>query len=696
MVAQRTGCWQVSPKGLDGTGATTRLERSQAAGRIGARPDVRLSAALVAILATFAAAATVRSEDLPTSSLPELTIDQLLEVPLVSVASKRPQSVQDAPSVVTVISSEEIQRQGYRTLADALRTLPGLYVSDDRNYSYVGVRGLGRPGDYNTRILLLVDGLRLNDNIYDGAYVERVMPIDMSMIERIEVSRGPGAAVYGDNAFFGVINVVTKRGSQMAGGDLHAGASSFGTYEGQVGYGRRLGDGADFVASASAFGSDGQTLRFPEFAETNNGIVRGGDGEASRKAFASFSKAGFFVEALHSSREKHIPTASYDTAFGDTRAVTRDSYTAASVAYERSLGARFDWNSRIAFEAYDYVGTYPYELSDGTASVEDDHAHGRWWTAESTGVMRAGPHTLMIGGEIKRNVRQNQGGGAPDMPETLFEIEDHGVRYGAFVQDDISLGKRVRLSLGGRYDHHEDFGGEANPRLGLIFTPRRDTTLKLLYGSSYRAPNEYEQNYYAIQGAHPELEPESIRTYEVVVGRDFGDHLRLTASAFSSGIRDLITLQSDAAGDLFFQNTDRARSIGAEAALDLGFGSGFAGRVNYSYQRTRDGESHPMSNSPSHMLKANLRLPLWRRNAWGSLDAQYVSSRLTLADRQDSGFVLVNATLLATHLKGGLEASASVYNVLDTRYADPGSEEHRQDTIPQNGRSFALKLGWRF
>jgi outer membrane receptor protein involved in Fe transport len=637
------------------------------------------------------------AQDRP-AELADLTLEQLVEVQLVSVASKHPQTSRDAPAVITVVGADEIRRQGYRTLGDVLRTLPGFYVTYDRNYSYVGVRGFGRPGDYNTRILVLIDGLRTNDNVYDGAFVGRESPVDLDLVERVEISRGPGAAVYGNNAFFAVVNIVTKRGGDFAGGELRAGASSFGTREGRASYGRKLASGASFLVSGSALGSDGQTLSFPEFANPGGGTVAGGDGEHSRSALASFSKGGLTIEALHSSRSKHIPTASYGTVFGDTRALTRDSFTIGSVAYERSFGPRFVWSSRVSHVTYDYDGSYPYEVAPGEVSVYGDYARGRWWTAESTGLLRAGAHTLMLGGELTHNARQDQGAAYAGLSEPEFTLHDHGARYGAFAQDEIAFGKRLRLSIGGRYDADADFGrGQASPRLALIAMPDERTTLKLLYGASYRAPNEYEQSYYSAQRSAPlKLVPESIRTAEAVVERRLGAHLRLVASVFSNEIRDLITLESTSAGDLLFRNTDRATSRGGEAALEGGLPSGAAGRVSYSYQRTLDEESRPLSNSPRHMLKASLSLPLLRQGLWASFDAQYLSSRLTLSGADTPGFVLVNATVFAKRLRGGLEASASIHNLFDERYSDPGSEEHRQDAIRQDGRSFAVSLGFRF
>jgi iron complex outermembrane receptor protein len=353
--------------------------------------------------------------------------------------------------------------------------------------------------------------------------------------------------------------------------------------------------------------------------------------------------------------------------------------------------------------AYDYDGNYPFQLASGADSVYDDQGRGRWWNAESMGVLRAGRHTLMLGGELTRNARQDQAGGYVGqagsdlgLPDAAFRIPDHGLRYGAFAQDDVALGRRLRLSLGGRYDHHEDFGSVVHPRLALIATPDASTTIKLLYGSAYRAPNEYEQNYYPAQREASELEPETIGTFEAALERRLGQHVRLSASIFSNEIDELISLESNAAGKLLFQNTGQARSWGTEAGLEARFPSGTAFRLNYSFQHTRDGAGRSLSNSPVHMLKGVLSVPVWRRGLWGGLDAQYVSSRLTLAGNETGGFVLLDAHLLAARLWGRLELSAGVYNALDVRYADPASEEHAQDSIPQNGRNFSLRLGWTF
>ncbi|MDE5459052.1 TonB-dependent receptor plug domain-containing protein, partial [Bradyrhizobium sp. CSA112] len=135
----------------------------------------------------------------------------------VTTASRYAQSALEAPAVVSVVTAEDIRLFGYRTLADVLAGMRGLYVSYDRSYHYLGTRGFSTPGDYNTRVLLLVNGIRFNDSLYDQASIGTDFPIDIDLVERVEFVSGAGSAVYGPNAFFGVINVITRDGAHLRG-----------------------------------------------------------------------------------------------------------------------------------------------------------------------------------------------------------------------------------------------------------------------------------------------------------------------------------------------------------------------------------------------------------------------------------------------------------------------------------------------
>ena len=144
--------------------------------------------------------------------LMDMSLEDLMKVEIDSVygASGYKQKVSDAPASITIITAEEISRHGYRTLAAVLRNVPGFYVTYDRDYDYLGERGFGPPGDYNSRFLLLVDGHRVNDNIFDQAFIGTDFPVDLDLIDRIEVIRGPNSSLYVASALLGVINIVTK------------------------------------------------------------------------------------------------------------------------------------------------------------------------------------------------------------------------------------------------------------------------------------------------------------------------------------------------------------------------------------------------------------------------------------------------------------------------------------------------------
>ena len=203
----------------------------------------------------------------------------------------------------------------------------GLYLTYDRQYTSFGIRGFSRLGDYNSRVLLLVNGHRLNDNLYDQALIGTEFPLDMSLVERIEVIRGPGSALYGTSAFFAVVNVVTRQGTGIDGLEAEAGTASYATWRGRLTAGAPVGSDGSWMASLTRMRSDGPDLYFPEFdtPETNGGHTTGTDFDRHDSAFASYSRGPLTVTGLFGSRTKGVPTAAYGTTFDDPRTKAEDT-----------------------------------------------------------------------------------------------------------------------------------------------------------------------------------------------------------------------------------------------------------------------------------------------------------------------------------------------------------------------------------
>src|ERR1051325_5522592 len=321
--------------------------------------------------------------------LTELPLEALMdiEVPTVYGASKFEQKATEAPSSITVISSDEIKRYGYRTLADVLQSVQGFHVSYDRNYAFLGTRGINL-GDFNSRVLLLVDGHRVNNNLTDGAFIDTAFILDVDLIDRVEIVRGPGSVLYGNNAFFGVINVVTRNGAQLHGVELSGEYAEFDTYKGRITYGNSFSNGVTLLLSGSLYDSEGPGKIFYKEFNTpaqNHGIARHRDDDAFGSFFGSVSYQDFTLEGGFISREKGNPTAQFFTTFNDPRLRTEDERSYMGLKYAHNFADVVDVTARIYYDRSDFGITYPQRILAGTNVIDatsTERDMGEWWGAE--------------------------------------------------------------------------------------------------------------------------------------------------------------------------------------------------------------------------------------------------------------------------------------------------------------------------
>jgi iron complex outermembrane receptor protein len=634
------------------------------------------------------------------SDLTELSIEQLMDVKIATVygASKFEQTVLEAPSSISIVTASDIKRFGYRTLADILSSVSGFYTTYDRNYKYVGVRGFGRPGDYNSRVLLLIDGHRTNDNIYDSASIGTEFILDIDLIERVEIIRGPGSSLYGTNAFFGIINVVTRDGRDIKGVEISGEGASFGAYKGRATYGGQYKNGLNMLLSASAYDSKGRSLYYKEFdaPDQNNGRADGCDYDKYKSFFGKISLHDIVVEGAFITREKGIPTGSWGTQFNNSGSKTTDNLGYIDIKYERNFEDAFDVMTRVHYNKYKYEGTYV------TLPLNKDNALGEWWGGEfKLGKTVFKKHRMIFGAEFQDNLKQNQENYFINPDLTALDDKRSSVNWGAYLQDEFTILENVILNAGIRYDRYQTFGGATNPRIGLIYRPFDITSIKLLYGEAFRAPNAFEYYYHdgnATTKSNRNLKPETIRTYELVYEQYFRNQLRLTASGFYYRIKDLISQQIDPAdGLLVFNNVEEVESKGLELEFERKWKNGFEGRISYTFQETKNLDTGKLlSNSPKHLGKMNAIYPLIKKKLFAGFELQFTGRRKTINSNDTGSFFTGNLTFFSKDLYEGLEASASIYNIFDRAYSDPGGTEHIQSRIEQNGRSFRFKITYRF
>jgi outer membrane receptor for ferrienterochelin and colicins len=660
------------------------------------------------------ALACSRAASADPGDLAALSLEQLMDMNVHSVfgASKYEQRVTRAPSSISIVTAEDIRRFGYTNLADVLSGVRGLYVTNDRNYTYLGVRGFLRPGDYTTRVLVLIDGHRLNDNIYDSGAIGREAMLDVELIDRVEVIRGPSSSVYGSSAFLGVINVITKRGRDIDGAEVGVDIASQDTYRTRATYGETFANGVDFLVSASHYSSAGWNFYYPEFDQrssdhrfaSNNGVAAGLDDESAAKFFTSLRYGDFNASLYYSARRRQVPTASFNAIFGDPDERTHDRASYIELGYKHALSSTTDLKVRGFYDLFEYEGTYPndYALPGDPPDrvVFVDESTGRWAGTEVQ--LTAKPsdrYTFVLGSEYRINIRENQSG-YDDLEPRFYYIhrEDRSEVAGFFAQGEARLRDDLTLTAGLRYDHYGDtFEGTANPRLALIYNPTETSAVKLLYGDAFRAPNPYERYYNTAQADAPELQPETIKTYELVYERYFDSKYRLSLSGYSYDIEGLITQVEAELGMQYFANMDDVRARGIELELEAIYQNGAILRGSWAVQRADDVASgQQLTNSPQHLAKFTGSMPLFGTPVFANLDVQYNSKAMTLVRTHSPSFVLANLTLNTHELWSGVELTAGIYNLLDKERRFPGAEEHVQETLPQEGRTYGGRFLVKF
>jgi iron complex outermembrane receptor protein len=660
----------------------------------------RIGVALLLTALNLLAVACWAGDSLVDQSLEDL-MDKGLTTPPADVqsstAAKYAQTSATAPATVRLATAEDIKTYGWRTLGEVLRSFPGVFVSNDRFYDHLGVRGINLAGDFGTRVLLLIDGTRSND-VFDGSYYGNDFVLDVDLIERVEFAPGPGSAIYGNNAFFGVINVITKRGHAYNGAELSGEYRSYDTYKMRGSYGKRYDNGAEVLLSATGFDREGQSsLYFPEFdnPQENYGRAVGLDYDRTQSGFAKLTYKGFLLEAGHLDRSKGFPNAPIGSVFNDPTNQEHDQFSFVNAKYEDNFAEDWGLNVRLGYQHADYFSNYAFASPPSLFnSLVKQTLKGDRWDGELRLLNNSFErHRLLAGVEIQGNQTANTSRiYLPGAPASFAETPADFVRYGVYLQDEFRLLDALTLLAGARYDH-SPFGQKANPRAALIWQPLKTTTLKLMYGTAFRTPTPYEavftnQN---IGYTPPRLRPEDIGTVEIAAEHYLTPATRLAASVYHFDINGLIGL-SDTLPSAF-GNRQNISGDGMEIEAEQRFSSGVRANLSYALQQAKSG-GDGLADSPGHMVKLHLSAPLWTERLRMGLETLYFSERGSKLSGVND-YLLANLTLNAS-LHKNIDLSFSFYNLADVRYSDPVGAVYRQNSIEQDGRNFRIKLSLRY
>ncbi|MGC9944266.1 MAG: TonB-dependent receptor, partial [Verrucomicrobiota bacterium] len=520
----------------------------------------------------------------------ELPLEALmqLQVPEVYSASKYEQKATEAPSSTTVITSDEIKRYGYRTLADILESVPGFYTTYDRDYSYLGASGVNF-GNANNRILLLVNGHRINNDLNDSAAIDTSFILDVDLIDRVEIIHGPGSVLYGNNAFFGVINVITRQGCQADNVEVSGMYGSYNGYSGRVTIGGAFTNGPQFLLSGTLYNEDGpENLFYPQYdtPAQNNGDAHNMDGDGFGSFFGSTGYKDFTVEGGFINREKVNPTAQYGTVFNDPRLETIDDRSYATLKYAHKFSDTLDVSANIYYDRSDFQIDYPEGPLFSAAPAPylyEEKETGEWAGGEAQVNKRLWERQMVsVGAEYRDDFKQNNVLYVPPVFGNDVVVNDRRQNYGVFAQDDVTVLTNLHVNAGVRYDQSYDqydhFDPTWSPRAALIYDPFQQSTFKFIYGTAFRDPSFYELSQLISQNDKPQ--PERISSYDLVYEQGIGGNLRTSVSAYYNHMNNLIDVENGS-----FTNLN-ADTLGLELALQGKWKYGISTRLSYTLQHT--------------------------------------------------------------------------------------------------------------
>jgi iron complex outermembrane receptor protein len=661
----------------------------------------------------------------------------------VSIATGAPQTLRRAPAVATVITAQDIAAMGATDLDEVLETVPGLHVSRS-NLAYSPlyfVRGVA--SDFNPQVLMLQNGVPMT-TLYVGSRGVIWGGLPVQNIARIEVIRGPGSALYGADAYAGVINIITKGPQDIPGTEIGLRAGSFATTDAWLQHASRIG-AVDVAAFLRAGRSDGFRETLEADAQTGLDTVFGskaslapGPVNTGYHALDGGLELGHGKWRLHAglkrrtdvgtgagiagaldpvgrmgSQRVHVDTGVSDA---DLAPGLKLSLNASWLHYMQKLsvpvqlfppgafggafpngvfGSPNTWERQLRTSgALTYSGWAGHQWRLGIG--HDDLNLYRTRELKNFSVITSGPLTglpvPLPGGQIIE---------AP-VQDSFLAPHRRRIDY-VYVQDEWSFARDWTLTAGVRTDRYSDFGHTTNPRVALVWDASLDLTAKLLYGSAFRAPSFNEQyGVNPVASGNANIKPESMRTLEAALQWHASRELQVNLNVFRYAMADIIktTPNPAPAPGATFRNAGSQRGHGGEVEFVWDARRNLRLAGNYAYQRSIDElDGTDAGYAPRHL--ANLRMD-WSFASGSMLSTRVnrVSTRLrAFGDNRPPipDYTTLDLTLRTALAGTGWELTFALLNAFNADVREPSltSAGIARD-LPMAGRSLSGQASYRF
>jgi iron complex outermembrane receptor protein len=675
------------------------------------RPRAHRAAAIVAVVlsgaAPVVAAPAVDVDDLP--ALPATTDEPsnaaavmsaaAVEEDVVVGAAKREQTLGNVASAVTVISGDRLRRFGYRTLAEALRGVAGLFISDDHMTSRLGIRGLQILGDFNTRILVLVDGATVNEPWNQFAGLDWDSPVTIDEIERIEVIRGPVSSVYGTNAFFGIINIVTRGAAGGARNWARVTATTFKATSVAAGF--ATGDvDHQLRGSVAALYRGGEAVPLADLGSKDLP-----DGMIGWHGALAGSYQGAFAQVRAYRRVRELTYAPYGTNIGSTANRNYDTQLMTEGGYTRTIGTKLTVTGRGYFQRYRFADALQY----ADPGPFEDYGDATWYGAELRGRYALLGHDrlgITAGAEAtfeRTRSRSFYSGHEADGANIPVNFDLQGI----YTEVDTRPAPWLAITGGLRADRNSRLEDRVSPRAAAFLSQGNQYGVKFLYAQGFRNPSAYE-GFFADNisfKANPAIGAETITSLESVVWGRPVPGLSLRLSGFRWNATRLIEQHDagDGSGLLEFSNIGSRTSTGVEFEGTYRTGSGWLAFAGGAYADvTAPGSAGAAINAPTWTASGGVSTPKLRERVHLSTELLLMSSAVTRAGTRTSAWAGWNAAIYVPDIHG-LDVTIGARNLLGIRQPVIAPDDYdRTDpaqvipVVPGEGRELYARVGYTF
>jgi iron complex outermembrane receptor protein len=653
-----------------------------------------------------------------TADVSEMSLEQLLEVEIVSSASKMPQKASETPSAVRVITAQDIRHYGWQTLGDALNSLPGISIITNRYYDFIGARGVALPDDYNTRYLMVIDGTPINDALIESAFIGDAFPIDLALIERIEYVPGAGSVAYGANAMLGTINITTKSAKNKQHTEAEASVDSIGRKTLRLTTAQALENGAAITLSASGLHQSGRDQTYHEAIGekreangqfTTDGIAHNLDKTRKEQLFAKLEKDALKVSLVLSQRINHPSTAPHSANFDDDAMQIEDQSFALTANYTAELKQNLSLYTNLTYMGYRNTTTSPrFKLSPPQKryiSTQDSDAK-RWFAEARLTSKQWQNHQSVIGVDVSQET-QNDLLSNDSLGNTQYHDNSPDGRIGVYLQDQWKFTDDWQLHTGLRFDHSEQWGDHLSPRLGLTWQVNPEFTLKAIAARAFRNPNPLE----ARAGKNPalakpfesisnlSLQAETVNTRELIAEWRPNAVFELTSGLYYHQLKRLIGATMTPSKNFQFQNLYSIDITGLETAAHYHLASDWKINASLTLQHASNEDGSRAPNAAQWISKLSADGPIWHDQLLAAVElyANGASSQ-TWEGNPASNHTVILSNLVFTANKWLPKTSVQlrINNLFDRDDTVPGSDDTPVANMPLYGRNASVNVRYEF